>query len=89
MNLFDPFSRSPGVIGGLQIVSTDHVGDPWIDWSGCRSQSRAKRRARRGHPQNTVTRYKANGTVYRQGNTAYMHPDDVAVLKTKVKELRS
>lgn len=72
------------MLGGLKIHTNPVLGDAWTDWSGCRSRSRAKRRARQGHPQRTIIRYKANGTCYRAGDVIYMHPDDARKLAAKL-----
>jgi hypothetical protein len=75
-----------GYISGLRVIASDAVGDPWTDWSGCRSPSRAKRRARLGRPQPSVVRWRANGKAARWGDMVYMHPDDVIELKRRLRE---
>lgn len=53
--------RSPGIV--LKIA----------DYSGCRSPSRARRRARMGHPQRIV--WKEAPSVIEMSGTMYAHPD--------------
>jgi hypothetical protein len=64
--------------GGLRIVDTEAVGDPYEDWSGVRSHARAARRRKLGHPQRIVTRYRANGKVLQDQvrGVIYIHPHD-------------
>ena len=71
---------------GMQIVESPAVGDAYEDWSGVRSPSRAVRRLKQGHPQNAVTRYKANGTVFvdEKNLRVYVHPQDVPELMEKL-----
>jgi hypothetical protein len=74
------------VIGGLRIVTSDVVGDAYEDWSAVRSPSRARRRRAQGHPQQIVTRYRANGTCYhdRIHNAIICHPHDYAKIAAAV-----
>lgn len=77
--------------GGLRIVETDLVGDPYEDWSQVRAPSRARRRRAKGYPQRIVTRYRANGTAIhdKQLNAIYMHRDDRLKLERTLQELGS
>lgn len=72
------FGNPLGGIGGLRIIDSEVIGDPYEDWSGVRSHGRAARRRKLGHPQRIVTRYRANGKVLhdRVRDVIYMHPHD-------------
>jgi len=81
----NPLYGSP--LGAIQIFETEMVGDPWQDWSGVRSPSRAIRRLRRGFKQNIVTRYRANGKCIhdKARNVIYIHPHDAIRLRAAVR----
>jgi len=67
-----------GSLSGIRVITNSAVGDPYEDWSGVRSPSRARRRRAKGHPQRIVVRYRANGKFYhdRLHNTIICHPGD-------------
>lgn len=71
---------------GLNIYHTETVGDPYTDWSDCRSPSRAKRRARRGHKQRSVVRYRPNGKCIQTDKGLFMHPIDAIELEKQMRE---
>lgn len=64
--------------GGLRIIDSEIVGEPYEDWSQVRSPGRAARRRKRGFKQRIVTRYRATGKVLHDivNNVIYMHPHD-------------
>lgn len=66
--------------GGIRLISSVMVGDPYEDWSGVRSRGRAERRRKQGHAQRIVTRYRANGSIMHDkiNNVMYVHPHDRA-----------
>ena len=72
---------------GVRIVEdasmVDVVGE---DWSGCRSISRALRRAKRGHRQNVkpLTRPKPEILHLQAQNVLVMHPVTAAKLRGKL-----
>lgn len=76
----------PGMINGLRIIDNEMIGDPYEDWSGVRSRSRAERRRRQGHPQRVVTRYSPNGTCLHDVNMncVFMHPIDRMRLEREI-----
>lgn len=82
------FNPLLGLYGGIQIIETDSVGDPWQDWSKVRSPGRAIRRLRRGFKQRIVTRYRANGKCFHDKvrNVIFLHPHDAIKLRAAVPE---
>lgn len=73
--------------GGLRIVETEIVGDPYEDWSRVRSPSRAIRRLKRGFKQRIVTRYLPNGKCIQDKarGVIYIHPLDVIKLRVALR----
>jgi hypothetical protein len=74
----NPFS----IYGGLRLIDTEMVGDPYEDWSGVRSPARARRRRLRGFPQRIKIRYRPNGKAIHDkvNGVIYIHPVDRAKL---------
>jgi hypothetical protein len=71
---------------GLRVIPSPHMlGNPVVDYSGCRSRARAERRAKQGHKQRTVVRYVPDNNVIidRKRGVIYAHPDVVAKLKER------
>ena len=62
---------------GARIIEDRNLVDAVEDWSRVRSPSRARRRRKRGFPQNIVFRQVPKKEVYSLdgGRTLVMHPD--------------
>lgn len=77
-----------GAFGGLRIVDSEMAGEPYEDWSQVRSHGRAARRRKRGFPQRTIIRYRANGTAIhdKARDVVYMHPHDRMKLERMIRE---
>lgn len=65
-------------IGGIRVIESIHMGEPWEDWSKVRSPGRARRRMRRGHRQNIVRRTRPMPGMIQTGDALYGHPDTIA-----------
>lgn len=73
--------------GGMRIIEDASLTDPYEDWSGVRSPSRARRRMGRGHRQNVVIKRTPKKDAYIIGNhTIVMHPVMAAELRWMTKE---
>lgn len=72
-----------GAYGGIRIIESEIVGEPYEDWSRVRSPSRAIRRLKRGYKQRIVIRYRANGKCFQDmlNNVIYIHPHDAIKLR--------
>lgn len=72
---------------GLRIVESPMVGEAYQDWTGVRSHGRARRRLKQGHPQNIVTRYRANGECLhdKARGIVYMHPADASRFRATIR----
>lgn len=70
-NTFD-WSRARYELDAVPIVETSLAGTMVEDWSGCRSPSRAMRRAGQGHRQRNKMVFKPGS--FEIGGTIYVHP---------------
>lgn len=71
---------------GMKIIETLDAVERCEDWSKVRSQSRARRRQRRGHRQNV--RIVLKPAAYQAGATMFVHPVIAAELRRQAIELR-
>lgn len=60
---------------GLQVQTSLHMTREIVDWSGCRSPSRARRRMALGHPQRVVTRVVPRRDAVLVDDVMIVHPE--------------
>ena len=70
---------------GLKIVASDHLTEPYEDWSRVRSPSRARRRMKRGCRQNIERGRRPARSALQMGDTLYMHPATIQLLQQVLK----
>jgi hypothetical protein len=79
----------PWLSAPFKIIPNDLMveqDDPPLDWSGCRSIPRAKRRSRRGFPQRVRNRMRPKKTAYIVGDTVFVHPAMLPVFQRQMEE---
>lgn len=76
---------SLGTISGFKVYTDPLMVETTIDWSGVRSKSRAKRRIRYGHKQNTKTIIKPmEKIIFLDDNKIVMHPSILAKMEEQL-----
>lgn len=68
----------------MQIVESAAATEAVEDWSRVRSPSRARRRMKRGFPQNV--RHYRKPAAYQIGDVTYMHPELMKVFKQRIED---
>lgn len=71
---------------GMRFVASYSMTESVEDWSRVRSPARARRRMRRGFPQNVVVRIAPRKDILVLNGVAYVHPDTFARLKATVEK---
>jgi hypothetical protein len=72
---------------GVRIIEDANLVDAvGLDWSGCRSPSRAKRRSKHGHRQRVKTAYapKKEALSVDGGRTFVMHPEIARMMREQM-----
>jgi hypothetical protein len=72
---------------GVRIIEDANLVDAvGLDWSGCRSPSRAKRRIKHGHRQRVKTAYvpKKDAFSIDGGRTFIMHPEIARMMREQM-----
>ena len=77
---YDDFKISYPPIGDF--IESEYVTERVVDWSACRSPSRARRRERMGHKQRVVRFDKP--ACYQAGDNYYIHPKLLREMKARM-----
>jgi len=77
------------MIGSVRIIEDANLLDTVEDWSRVRSPARARRRRKRGFPQNIVYRSVPKRDIYSLdgGRTLVMHPAIAREVRRKIAEI--
>lgn len=71
-----------GMEKAMQFVETENATEAAEDWSRVRSPSRARRRMKRGFPQNV--RHYRKPAAYQMDGVTYIHPRLMKVLRERI-----